>query len=97
MFSPLYFNTPNQGVIAYKSVKQTCFDVGNWAAIAGAGGGLATLTFHDLLPLALTTVTAVQYAVAMGLRVIAMGNVFLVRRHAIMLIKYRRFGREKFA
>jgi hypothetical protein len=93
----LYLNTRNQGVTAYKSVKQTGLDLGNWVAVAGAGGGLGhlgTLTFHDLLPLALTTVTAVQYAVAMGLRVIAIGNVFLVRRHAIMLIKYRRYGRE---
>ena len=48
--SVLYLNTPNQGVTAYKSVKQTNLDVGNWVAIAGAGGGLGhlgTLTFHD--------------------------------------------------
>ncbi|KAL0947800.1 hypothetical protein HGRIS_013873 [Hohenbuehelia grisea] len=45
------------GVTVYKALKQTNTIVGNWVAISGAGGGLGHL--------------AVQYAVAMGLRVIA--------------------------
>jgi len=45
------------GVTAYKALKQTNLIVGQWVAIAGAGGGLGHL--------------AIQYAVAMGLRVLA--------------------------
>jgi hypothetical protein len=52
-------------VIVYKSA---CLDVGSWVTVTQAiavgwgVGHLSTLTFHDLLPLALT-LTAVQYAV----------------------------------
>ncbi|KAJ8519255.1 hypothetical protein ONZ45_g3787 [Pleurotus djamor] len=45
------------GMTVYKALKQSRTLVGNWVAISGAGGGLGHL--------------AVQYAVAMGLRVIA--------------------------
>ncbi|THU93242.1 GroES-like protein [Dendrothele bispora CBS 962.96] len=45
------------GVTTYKAVKQSNAKIGDWIAISGAGGGLGHL--------------AVQYAVAMGLRVIA--------------------------
>jgi len=45
------------GLTIYKALKQTNPQVGNWVAIPGAGGGLGHL--------------GVQYAVAMGLRVIA--------------------------
>ncbi|KAG9225703.1 hypothetical protein CCMSSC00406_0007560 [Pleurotus cornucopiae] len=45
------------GVTVYKALKQTRTIVGHWVAISGAGGGLGHL--------------AVQYAVAMGLRVLA--------------------------
>ncbi|KAF5370380.1 hypothetical protein D9758_006893 [Tetrapyrgos nigripes] len=45
------------GVTVYKAIKQTKATIGEWIAISGAGGGLGHL--------------AVQYAVAMGLRVIA--------------------------
>ncbi|THU93240.1 NAD(P)-binding protein [Dendrothele bispora CBS 962.96] len=44
------------GVTTYKAVKQSNAKIGDWIAISGAGGGLGHL--------------AVQYAVAMGLRVI---------------------------
>jgi len=45
------------GVTVYKALMQSNTIVGNWVAIPGAGGGLGHL--------------AVQYAVAMGLRVLA--------------------------
>jgi len=45
------------GVTVYKGLKQSNTVVGNWVAIPGAGGGLGHL--------------AVQYAVSMGLRVLA--------------------------
>ncbi|KII89538.1 hypothetical protein PLICRDRAFT_610249 [Plicaturopsis crispa FD-325 SS-3] len=45
------------GMTVYKALKQTNTVTGDWVAIPGAGGGLGHL--------------AVQYAVAMGLRVIA--------------------------
>ncbi|KAK7036067.1 mannitol-1-phosphate dehydrogenase [Favolaschia claudopus] len=45
------------GVTVYKALKETKPQVGRWVAIPGAGGGLGHL--------------GVQYAVAMGLRVIA--------------------------
>nr|BAV14014.1 mannitol-1-phosphate dehydrogenase [Pholiota microspora] len=45
------------GLTVYKALKQTNLGVGQWVAISGAGGGLGHL--------------AVQYAVAMGLRVLA--------------------------
>lgn len=45
------------GVTVYKGLKQANTVVGNWVAIPGAGGGLGHL--------------AVQYAVSMGLRVLA--------------------------
>lgn len=44
----------------YKALKQARLSVGQWVAITGAGGGLGHL--------------AVQYAVAMGLRVLAIGE-----------------------
>ncbi|KAF8162663.1 mannitol-1-phosphate dehydrogenase M1PDH1 [Crassisporium funariophilum] len=45
------------GLTVYKALKQTNISIGQWVAISGAGGGLGHL--------------AVQYAVAMGLRVLA--------------------------
>lgn len=45
------------GLTVYSALKQAHAIAGNWIAIPGAGGGLGTL--------------AIQYAVAMGLRVIA--------------------------
>ncbi|KIM49856.1 hypothetical protein M413DRAFT_438976 [Hebeloma cylindrosporum] len=45
------------GLTVYKALKQTGLTVGQWVAISGAGGGLGHL--------------AVQYAIAMGLRVVA--------------------------
>ncbi|KAF4615528.1 hypothetical protein D9613_003506 [Agrocybe pediades] len=45
------------GLTVYKALKQTNLVVGQWVAISGAGGGLGHL--------------AVQYAVAMGYRVLA--------------------------
>ncbi|KAJ7665601.1 chaperonin 10-like protein [Mycena rosella] len=45
------------GLTIYKALKETHPKVGNWVAIPGAGGGLGHL--------------GIQYAVAMGLRVIA--------------------------
>jgi len=48
------------GITVYKAIKQSNAKIGDWIAISGAGGGLGHL--------------AVQYAVAMGLRVIAIGE-----------------------
>jgi propanol-preferring alcohol dehydrogenase len=45
------------GVTVYKALKTAELRAGQWVAISGAGGGLGTL--------------AIQYAVAMGLRVVA--------------------------
>ncbi|KAK9452834.1 hypothetical protein V1511DRAFT_526609 [Dipodascopsis uninucleata] len=45
------------GVTAYKSVKKSAVKAGQWLVIAGAGGGIGTL--------------AIQYAIAMGIKVIA--------------------------
>ncbi|KAG5652129.1 hypothetical protein H0H81_006205 [Sphagnurus paluster] len=45
------------GLTVYKALKQANVKIGDWVAISGAGGGLGHL--------------AVQYAVAMGLRVVA--------------------------
>ncbi|KAK7458841.1 Alcohol dehydrogenase, variant 2 [Stygiomarasmius scandens] len=45
------------GITVYKAIKQSNTKIGDWIAISGAGGGLGHL--------------AVQYAVAMGLRVVA--------------------------
>ncbi|KAG6859843.1 hypothetical protein C0995_003066 [Termitomyces sp. Mi166 len=45
------------GVTVYKALKQSRVKIGDWVAISGAGGGLGHL--------------AIQYAVAMGLRVLA--------------------------
>ncbi|KAF8891129.1 chaperonin 10-like protein [Gymnopilus junonius] len=45
------------GLTVYKALKQTNLIIGQWVAISGAGGGLGHL--------------AVQYAVAMGFRVLA--------------------------
>jgi len=45
------------GLTVYKALKQANVSIGQWIAISGAGGGLGHL--------------AVQYAVAMGLRVLA--------------------------
>ncbi|KAJ7127553.1 hypothetical protein C8R43DRAFT_1027602 [Mycena crocata] len=51
------------GLTIYKALKETNPKIGNWVAVPGAGGGLGHL--------------GIQYAVAMGLRVIAIdtGNV----------------------
>ncbi|KAG6867111.1 hypothetical protein C0993_006659 [Termitomyces sp. T159_Od127] len=48
------------GVTVYKGLKQSKAKIGEWVAISGAGGGLGHLEDE-----------AVQYAVAMGLRVVA--------------------------
>ncbi|KJA19698.1 hypothetical protein HYPSUDRAFT_44081 [Hypholoma sublateritium FD-334 SS-4] len=48
------------GLTVYKALKQTNLRIGQWVAISGAGGGLGHL--------------AVQYAVAMGLRVLAIDS-----------------------
>ncbi|KAG7086269.1 hypothetical protein E1B28_002235 [Marasmius oreades] len=48
------------GVTVYKALKETKAIIGEWVAISGAGGGLGHL--------------AVQYAVAMGFRVIAIDS-----------------------
>lgn len=45
------------GLTVYKGLKQANVRIGDWVAISGAGGGLGHL--------------AVQYAIAMGLRVVA--------------------------
>jgi len=45
------------GMTVYKALKQSKATIGDWVAISGAGGGLGHL--------------AIQYAVAMGLRVVA--------------------------
>ncbi|KAK0229234.1 hypothetical protein EDD85DRAFT_974241 [Armillaria nabsnona] len=45
------------GLTVYRALKQTRAKIGHWVAISGAGGGLGHL--------------AIQYALAMGLRVIA--------------------------
>lgn len=45
------------GVTVYKALKTADLEAGQWVAISGAGGGLGSL--------------AIQYAVAMGLRVVA--------------------------
>lgn len=45
------------GLTVYKALKQANVQIGDWVAISGAGGGLGHL--------------AIQYAVAMGLRVLA--------------------------
>jgi D-arabinose 1-dehydrogenase-like Zn-dependent alcohol dehydrogenase len=48
-----------QGVTVYRAIKYSKTEQGDWIVIPGAGGGLGHL--------------AVQYAVARGLRVIAVG------------------------
>ncbi|KAG6887572.1 hypothetical protein C0992_011770 [Termitomyces sp. T32_za158] len=48
------------GLTVYKALKQSQAKIGDWVAISGAGGGLGHLEDE-----------AVQYAVAMGLRVLA--------------------------
>ena len=47
------------GLTVYKALKNSNLHVGDWIVIPGSGGGLGHL--------------AIQYAVAMGLRVIAIG------------------------
>lgn len=49
-----------QGLTIYKALKQSKAQIGEWIAISGAGGGLGHL--------------GVQYAAAMGLRVLAIGE-----------------------
>ena len=49
-----------QGVTVYRAIKYSQTEHGDWIVIPGAGGGLGHL--------------AVQYAVARGLRVIAIGG-----------------------
>lgn len=48
------------GVTVYRALKYSKTHIGDWVAIPGAGGGLGHL--------------AVQYATAMGLRVLAVGE-----------------------
>lgn len=49
-----------QGVTVYRAIKYSQTEQGDWIVIPGAGGGLGHL--------------AVQYAIARGLRVIAIGG-----------------------
>ncbi|KDQ59945.1 hypothetical protein JAAARDRAFT_154004 [Jaapia argillacea MUCL 33604] len=64
------------GLTVYKALKQTNTVIGNWVVIPGAGGGLGHL--------------AVQYAVAMGLRVVAIDTGEEKKKLALKL------GAEKF-
>ena len=48
------------GITVYRALKYSKTHIGDWVAIPGAGGGLGHL--------------AVQYATAMGLRVVAIGE-----------------------
>lgn len=63
VFLPLFHrisyltNLPIQGVTSYRALKYSDTHIGDWIVIPGAGGGLGHL--------------AVQYAAAMGLRVVA--------------------------
>ncbi|KAG6818563.1 hypothetical protein H0H93_003951 [Arthromyces matolae] len=54
---PFFAREAAQGLTVYNALKQSQAKIGDWVAISGAGGGLGHL--------------AVQYAVAMGLRVLA--------------------------
>ena len=49
-----------QGITVYRAIKYSGAKIGDWIVLPGAGGGLGHL--------------AVQYAVAMGLRVVAVGQ-----------------------
>ena len=49
-----------QGITVYRAIKYSQTKIGDWIVLPGAGGGLGHL--------------AVQYAVAMGLRVVAIGT-----------------------
>ena len=51
---------PFQGITVYRAIKYSNAKIGDWIVLPGAGGGLGHL--------------AVQYAVAMGLRVVAVGQ-----------------------
>lgn len=59
------------GLTVYKALKQANVSIGQWIAISGAGGGLGHL--------------AVQYAVAMGLRVLAIDTGDLKKKLCIGL------------
>jgi D-arabinose 1-dehydrogenase-like Zn-dependent alcohol dehydrogenase len=61
-FTPieLLCSSSEQGLTVYKALKQANVHIGDWVAIPGAGGGLGHL--------------GVQYASAMGLRVLAIGT-----------------------
>ena len=48
-----------QGITVYRAIKYSNTNIGDWIVLPGAGGGLSHL--------------AVQYAAAMGLRVLAIG------------------------
>ena len=48
------------GITVYRAIKYSNTKIGDWIVLPGAGGGLGHL--------------AVQYAVAMGLRVVAIGT-----------------------
>ena len=48
-----------QGITVYRAIKYSQTHIGDWIVIPGAGGGLGHL--------------AIQYANAMGLRVVAIG------------------------
>lgn len=67
----------NQGLTVYRALKQTTARIGHWVAISGAGGGLGHLGMWTIFSAAALDLynmaKAIQYALAMGLRVIAIG------------------------
>lgn len=71
----------------YKGIKTSGARFGQWIAITGAGGGLGHLGDYILLSFPLTHQSsdikqlAVQYAVAQGLRVVAIGKPSFPVRH----------------
>ncbi|KAG6905422.1 hypothetical protein DXG01_002808 [Tephrocybe rancida] len=74
------------GLTVYKALKQSRTKIGDWVAISGAGGGLGHLGMPHILHFMKETNhdyehVAVQYAVAMGLRVLAIGKLPLLSRY----------------
>ena len=66
------------GITVYRALKYSKTHIGDWVAIPGAGGGLGHL--------------AVQYATAMGLRVVAIGEHALIFAELSLLITDDRSG-----
>ncbi|KAK7040392.1 hypothetical protein VNI00_009869 [Paramarasmius palmivorus] len=62
-----------QGITVYNGLKQSNTKMGEWVAVSGAGGGLGHLgsLFASLLSKSDLPRLAVQYAIAMGFRVVA--------------------------